>query len=71
MASTLTLTALEGIPSIAAGDDLGALILSSARASALDFRDGDMDGNEATLEVNAIFGGAEIKHVLTITGMRA
>jgi len=42
MASTLTLTALEGIPSIAAGDDLGALILSSARASALDFRDGDI-----------------------------
>jgi coenzyme F420-0:L-glutamate ligase/coenzyme F420-1:gamma-L-glutamate ligase len=42
MASTLTLTALEGIPSIAAGDDLAALILSSARASALDFRDGDI-----------------------------
>jgi coenzyme F420-0:L-glutamate ligase/coenzyme F420-1:gamma-L-glutamate ligase len=42
MASTLTLTALEGIPSIASGDDLGALILSAVKSSALDFRDGDI-----------------------------
>jgi coenzyme F420-0:L-glutamate ligase/coenzyme F420-1:gamma-L-glutamate ligase len=42
MASTLTLTALEGIPSVAAGDDLGSLILSAAKSSALDFRDGDI-----------------------------
>jgi len=27
----------------------------------LDFRDADIDGNEAVLEVNAIFGGAEIR----------
>jgi predicted membrane protein len=27
----------------------------------IDFRDADMDGAEATLEVNAIFGGAEIR----------
>jgi predicted membrane protein len=27
----------------------------------IDFRDGDIDGDEATLEVNAIFGGAEIR----------
>ena len=42
MARTLTLTALDGIPSIAPGDDLGALILSAAKLSALDFRDGDI-----------------------------
>jgi coenzyme F420-0:L-glutamate ligase/coenzyme F420-1:gamma-L-glutamate ligase len=42
MASTLTLTALEGIPTVAAGDDLGALVLSAAMSSALDFRDGDV-----------------------------
>src|SRR5882724_10140298 len=41
-ANTLTLTALEGVPSVAAGDDLGALIVAAARTSAIDFRDGDV-----------------------------
>ncbi len=41
-ASSLTLTAFETLPSIAAGDDLAAEILAAAGREGLDFRDGDI-----------------------------
>ena len=39
---SLTVTALVGMPTVTAGDDLAGLVLDAAAASAVEFRDGDV-----------------------------
>lgn len=57
--SSLTITALSGIPTVAAGADLAALILDATAASGCDFRDGDV-----LVVAQKIVSKAERRHVL-------